>query len=183
MTKKENREQKNNAQAAGLNTGDALVSSLPSSLSVTPNTGASAAKPTKQIVRDVYWILPDLIDADPTQPRGRESFDDDEGLQLLAKSIARDGQFHAAGVFPNPAAPGRYILIFGERRWRAGKMVLAEQPDFRLLCKIWPEKPDDLQLLLMRTAETKHRKDWTVAEFGEACRQLIEKGMSYAEVG
>lgn len=61
-----------------------------------------------------------LVDPDPDQPR--KQFDEDT-LTELAESIRVHGLQQPIGVRPNPSRPGRYVLSFGERRWRACKIL------------------------------------------------------------
>lgn len=62
----------------------------------------------------------DLIDPDPDQPR--KEFDADR-LEELAESIKEHGLQQPIGLRPNPNAPDRYVIKFGERRWRAFKLL------------------------------------------------------------
>lgn len=61
-----------------------------------------------------------LIDPDPDQPR--KSFDQDK-LQELADSIRENGLQQPIGVRPNPGAKGRFLIRFGERRYRAAQLL------------------------------------------------------------
>ncbi len=56
----------------------------------------------------------DLITPNPDQPRTRF---DEEAIQALAASIAEVGVLQPVVV--RPGAEGGYVLIAGERRWRA----------------------------------------------------------------
>jgi ParB family transcriptional regulator, chromosome partitioning protein len=58
----------------------------------------------------------DAIDRDATQPR--TEFDEEE-LSRLTASIKRFGQLAPIRVRPNAEAPGRWVVLVGERRWRA----------------------------------------------------------------
>lgn len=59
-----------------------------------------------------------LIDPDPEQPR--KHFDE-VSLQELAQSMAAHGL--AMPILLRPTADGRYILVHGERRWRAARIL------------------------------------------------------------
>jgi ParB family chromosome partitioning protein len=54
------------------------------------------------------------IDPDPSQPRKTI-----EGLKVLAASITTLGIIQPIAVRPHPTASGRWMIIVGERRWRA----------------------------------------------------------------
>jgi ParB/RepB/Spo0J family partition protein len=62
----------------------------------------------------------DLVDEDPNQPR-REF--DEEALQELAQTIALRGVRQPVSVRPHPQVPGRWMLNFGARRYRASRLA------------------------------------------------------------
>lgn len=58
--------------------------------------------------------------------RGRKEF---KGIIELSESIKRLGFIHPMTVTTDPAYPGKYILVAGERRWRASVLAgLVEVP-------------------------------------------------------
>lgn len=61
-----------------------------------------------------------IIDPDPEQPREKEGFDD-ESLEMLGNSMAL-GQLHPIVVRRNPNDENRWIIVSGERRWRAANL-------------------------------------------------------------
>lgn len=61
-----------------------------------------------------------LIDPDPDQPR--DSFDEMR-LDELAMSITAQGIIEPLVVSTHPERTGRYMLVAGERRWRAARMA------------------------------------------------------------
>jgi ParB/RepB/Spo0J family partition protein len=69
---------------------------------------------------EVITILCDDVEPEPNQPR--TEFDPDK-LQELADSIKAIGQRVPGFVRPKPGFLGKYILVDGERRWRACGMV------------------------------------------------------------
>ena len=78
------------------------------------------------MVSDRRRVPLDRIAPNPQQPRRR--FDAGE-LQALAKSIQRHGILQALLVTPSPTRPGHFLLVAGERRWRAAHIAgLAEVP-------------------------------------------------------
>lgn len=89
----------------------------------------------------------------PHNPRPKFHLrDDDPGLLALGDSIKTEGQFEPALVFEQvghyslPDAPGTYILLKGERRWRACGLV--GQPTLRtLVCKTPTNQAEEEMLL------------------------------------
>lgn len=79
----------------------------------------------------------DAIEPDPGQPR--QTFDATT-LQELADSLRRLGQIHPVEV---REVEGSYVLIDGERRWRAAK--LAELSTLRALIRFAPDTPDEVR--------------------------------------
>src|SRR4051812_26063538 len=80
--------------------------------------GASHADAVKIKRRmEILNLRPDQIEPDPGQPR--QDFDE-EGLARLADSLRRYGMLHPIIVRQEQ---NRYILVTGERRWRAAKMA------------------------------------------------------------
>ena len=79
--------------------------------------GATVADTTGIKLRvEILILKPDQIDPDPDQPR--QEFDSD-GLGRLAESLRKFGQLQPVLVRKHGA---RYILVAGERRWRAAKL-------------------------------------------------------------
>ena len=60
----------------------------------------------------------DAIDPDPDQPRS--TFNDDS-LRELSESIRQDGVIQPIEV--TQSTPGRFLIVHGERRWRAAQLA------------------------------------------------------------
>ena len=60
----------------------------------------------------------DAIDPDPDQPR---STFNENGLRELSESIRQDGVIQPIEV--TQSTPGRYLIVHGERRWRAAQLA------------------------------------------------------------
>ncbi len=60
----------------------------------------------------------DAIDPDPDQPRS--TFNEDS-LRELSESIRQDGVIQPIEV--TQSTPGRYLIVHGERRWRAAQLA------------------------------------------------------------
>ena len=103
------------------------------------------------------------IDPDPDQPR--KSFDDAK-LAGLAASLRASGLLQACVVRPG-VAEGRYVLVVGERRFRAAG--LAGLPD--LLCRKEPGRHPDA-LLADQLAENLQRDDMNPVDLSDALVRL-----------
>ena len=60
----------------------------------------------------------DAIDPDPDQPR---SVFNEDALRELSESIRQDGVIQPIEV--TQSSPGRYLIVHGERRWRAAQLA------------------------------------------------------------
>jgi|GEM_PF-4419408 len=89
------------------------------------NTNGSATQPAlpKGVTvseRALLEIPRELIDPDPDQPR---SWFDENALDELVTSLKANGQILAIVVVRHPAIAGRYMIVEGERRWRAAQIA------------------------------------------------------------
>ncbi|MGN0984647.1 MAG: ParB/RepB/Spo0J family partition protein [Gemmiger sp.] len=135
----------------GLGKGlDSLFADLPESIDEAPATGTL---PLRE------------IEPDPEQPRKKF---DEEALAQLSASIAENGLLQPIAVRPKKAGPG-YIIIAGERRWRAARMAgLDEVP-------VIIKEVTDEQAAALALIENLQREDLDPIEVAQGCRQLIEK--------
>jgi ParB family chromosome partitioning protein len=115
----------------------------------------------------------DVIVPNPDQPRTRF---DDEAIQSLAASIAEVGVLQPVVV--RPGQEGGYVLIAGERRWRAAQIAgLREIP--ALL-----RTSDEGAALAEAVVENLQREDLTPLEEAAAYTQLLEDfAMTHEQVG
>ncbi len=116
--------------------------------------------------KDVSHIEVDRIDRDPDQPR--EEFDP-EGLGRLAQSLRTRGQLQPISVRWDEGR-GLYLVVCGERRWRAAKM--AGLPTLTCVIVEKPAGPGDL--LALQLVENALREDLTGMEQARAFKQLID---------
>lgn len=122
-----------------------------------PETGEDSAAIGTLPVRE--------IEPDPEQPRKKF---EEESLAQLSASIAENGLLQPIAVRPKKAGPG-YIIIAGERRWRAARMAgLDEVP--AVIKEVTDEQAAALALI-----ENLQREDLNPIEVAQGCRQLIEK--------
>ena len=151
---------------------------IAASMGRTPLRGASPpgeTSPGLTVTRrnDVITIPADLVDPDPNQPR--EEFGEEE-LEQLATSIAEQGQLQTVVVYKEGE---RYMLVCGERRWRAVKKKGLPTINATLL----KEKPDELTRVILQHNENKQRKAFTRNEEAKVYRTLMERfAMSRADV-
>ncbi len=100
----------------------------------------------------------------PTQPRTQF---DDEALQELADSIRQLGVIQPITV--RKADDGKYIIISGERRWRAAQMVGVEA------LPAYIREVDDENLHAMALVENIQRQDLNAIEIALGMQRLIEE--------
>ena len=98
------------------------------------------------------------------QPR---KYFDPKALQRLADSFRESGFKGTVLVRPNPSGKG-YLLVFGERRWRAAKQ--AELTD--ILCVV--EDMDDATALNLAMGENLLREDLSKLEETEGVLSVLE---------
>jgi ParB family chromosome partitioning protein len=110
------------------------------------------------------------IDANPSQPRRRFATED---LEELAGSIRQHGVLQPLLV--SEAEPGRYVLVAGERRWRAARLAgLATVP------AVIRERLDRDHSLELALVENLQRRDLTPLEEARAFEQL-QTGLGLAQ--
>ena len=100
----------------------------------------------------------------PTQPRTKF---DDEALQELADSIRQLGVIQPITV--KKAEDGKYIIISGERRWRASQIVGLEN------LPAYIREANDENLHAMALVENIQRQDLNAIEIALGMQRLIEE--------
>ena len=104
------------------------------------------------------------IEPDPGQPR--KTFDD-ETLAELSASIAEHGLFQPIAVRPKPS--GGYLIVAGERRWRASRMAgLTEVP-------VIVKDVTDEQAMELALVENLQREDLDPVEEAAGIRELMTR--------
>ena len=106
-----------------------------------------------------------LIVPNPKQPR---TLFDEDTLQELADSIRTLGVIQPITV--KKEANGKYMIISGERRWRASQLAQSET----IPAYIRPEV-DDQTLLEMAIVENVQRQDLNAIEVALSLRRLVEE--------
>jgi len=124
--------------------------------------GSSAGEP--------LMLLLDLVSRDPSQPR---KYFDEAALKELAESIRAIGVVQPISVRPDPEAPGRYIINYGERRFLASIIAgMATIPVFV------HKAPDDY----MQVAENLHRTDLSPMEMALFIKRRLDVGEKKNEI-
>lgn len=135
-------------------------SKSPVSQATPPAPAPSAQSLPDSALRDVPI---DAIVANPHQPRVH--FDEDS-LSDLSKSIKEIGVLQPLLV--REEAPGSYVLIAGERRWRAAKRAqLTTVP-------VVVREITEIESVEQALVENLHRQDLTALEEASAYQQLAE---------
>ncbi len=116
--------------------------------------------------KDAAEIAVDRIAPDPAQPR--EDFDP-EALERLADSLRTRGQLQPIRVRWDEGR-GIYVIIAGERRWRAARMASLAS----MSCVIADAPATEGELLAIQLVENALREDLRPLEQAKAYRTLIE---------
>ncbi len=115
----------------------------------------------------------DMVDPNPNQPRRRFAADE---LEELAASIRQHGVLQPLLV--SEFEPGRYVLVAGERRWRAARLA-----GLMAVPAVIRERLDQDSLLELALVENLQRRDLTPLEEARAYEQLRSGlGLSQAEI-
>lgn len=151
--------------------GRGLSTLIPTSAPPKKETPASKAK-SRPVKTQAAPALPDSalrdvpidsITANPHQPRVHF---DDNALGELAKSIKEIGILQPLLV--RELAPGTYVLIAGERRWRAARKANLK------VVPVVVREITEIESVEQALVENLHREDLTALEESSAYQQLVE---------
>jgi ParB family chromosome partitioning protein len=136
--------------------------------------GLQALIPAEEAIQGFRSIPLEAIAPNPQQPRGAMST---EGLQALAASIREVGVLQPV-VVRHGEESGTFVLIAGERRWRAARLAgLGEIPAV-------VREGDAVSGLTEALVENLQREDLGALEEAAAYQQLLEDfGLTHEEVG
>lgn len=124
----------------------------------------NVSRETKPASKGIEGIDISLIYANPNQPR--KTFDE-TALKELATSIKTHGIIQP--IVLNRAEDGKYMIIAGERRWRAAKMAGLEQvPAF--VRNYTPKQIKEISII-----ENLQREDLNPIEAARAIKQLMDE--------
>jgi ParB family chromosome partitioning protein len=118
-------------------------------------------------LREACLIRLDRIVADPNQPRGE--FDAD-ALERLAGSLRQRGQLQPIRVRWDEANQ-QYVIVIGERRWRAAKLAGMES----MACIVVPGTATPEEILEDQLVENCLREDLKPIEQARAYQSLIHR--------
>lgn len=157
--------------ARGLGRG--LGALMPSTTPATATAPVPAAAPAGPPASRVYALAP-IEDVYPSAEQPRRRFDDAE-LDELAASIRAHGVIMPLVVRPRPA--GGYLLIAGERRWRAAQR--AGRHDVPVVI----QDVDSREAFERALVENLQRADLNPIEEATAYHRLVEEfGLAQDEV-
>lgn len=106
------------------------------------------------------------LEPGPFQPRTTM---DEAALEELAASIRQQGVLQPILARPHPAAPARFQIIAGERRWRASQLAgLHEVP-------VLVRPLSDSEAMAAALVENLQRQDLDAIEEAEGFRRLVEE--------
>jgi ParB/RepB/Spo0J family partition protein len=109
----------------------------------------------------------DLIAPFAGQPRKRF---DEKRLKGLAESIGEDGVIQPIGVRAHPDEAGRYMIVAGERRWRAARLAgLTSIP------AVITEDADEATTARKMLRENVEREDLDIEDLGLYLQTLVEQ--------
>ncbi|MFJ1607009.1 ParB/RepB/Spo0J family partition protein [Streptomyces sp. NPDC088253] len=141
-----------------------------------PAKKATTPAPTPVEVKVTPKRVPvDRIDRDPSQPR--EEFDQAK-LEELARSMKKLGQLQPVSLRYVPSTR-RYVLIMGERRWRAAQMAGLTELDAMVTRGV---EEGDRETLAKQVAENVGRADMTPMEEAKSFRRLEDAEYTIDEV-
>ncbi|MDG3444647.1 ParB/RepB/Spo0J family partition protein [Nitrospirillum amazonense] len=126
--------------------------------------GAKTALDNKP--EDLATILEpiDLEDIEPDPDQPRQHFSDDS-IAELAQTIAAEGLLQNIIVRPKPGALNKYIIIIGERRWRAMRLLGWKSTHARV---------KDTNHMLAQILENEQREDVAPLDKARAYRRYME---------
>lgn len=122
---------------------------------IKPVTAAIKSVQTEEKEKAIIQLDLDKVFPDPKQPRKTfESKDESE----LSGSIKEHGVLQAILVRPHPAKPNNYMIVFGERRYRASLALKATYPE-RNTIPATVKNLSDAEALELQIIENLQRKD------------------------
>lgn len=133
--------------------------------------------PTEWMFREdlkIFFCPIDALEPNPYQPR--MAVEDDEALEELTRSVKEKGVLQPL-IVTQGREKGRYVIVAGERRWKAAKKAgLAEVP-------VILKEASSAEALELALVENIQRKDLTCIEEALAYTRLQEEfGLTQEEI-
>jgi len=129
--------------------------------------------PKQKIVKTKDISISNIV-PDPDQPR---THFDEKKLKELGQSIKKVGLIQSIAVRPDPVQPGKYIIIVGERRWRASKIVGLSSVRARIY-----DLSNAKEIYAIQVAENVGREQMNPIETANAFRKLYDVGVSIKDI-
>lgn len=126
--------------------------------------GTAAPVQQSKPMTEMAEVTLSAIEPNPLQPR---TMFDDEALQELSASIAQLGVIQPITLKPN--GKDKYIIISGERRWRASQLAGLET------IPAYIREVDDENLHAMALVENIQRENLNAIEIALGMKRLIEE--------
>ncbi|MBO5890900.1 MAG: ParB/RepB/Spo0J family partition protein [Alistipes sp.] len=126
--------------------------------------GTTAPTQQSKPMSEMAEVAISAIEPNPLQPR---TLFDDEALGELSTSIAQLGVIQPITIKPN--GNSKYIIISGERRWRAAKMAGLEN------IPAYIREVDDENLHAMALVENIQRENLNAIEIALGMKRLVEE--------
>ena len=111
-------------------------------------------------------ITPDLIRNNPHNPR---LYFNDEKLDQLRTSLQEKGVLVPLIAYEDPEAPGRYVLMDGERRWRSARDLGFDSVPVQVIAA-----PDPVENLVQMFNIHSVREEWSLVAIALALQELME---------
>lgn len=123
------------------------------------------AEGSKEVVRDKEFSYLSIDCLVPNEQQARKNFNE-KSLEELVSSIVSQGILQP--IIVKPLTVDKYLIIAGERRWRAAKMLhLSEVPVI-----IWDV--EDKNVFLSSLTENIQRENLNVIEEGKGYKYLVD---------
>ncbi len=148
--------------------GDGVADQAAAAQKIPLATPANPPEKMKGRTRNVHAgeIDIQLVERDPDQPR--KTFDPEE-LRSLAKSLKTEGQLQPILVWWNEKV-GKWVILDGERRWRAAQMAGLPKIKAEFLDKDLSENDIRTRQLIANLL----REDLDDIELAKACRERMQ---------
>lgn len=137
-----------------------------------PERGGAATAPAPHVnarpanfEAEILRLPISSIESNPYQPR---KVFDEQALKDLSASLKQDGLLQPIVVARSDETAGKYIIVAGERRWRASKLA-----GFDTIPAVIKDKASD-DMLRLALIENIQREDLNVIEEAEAYAALIK---------